>query len=104
MFDNATVSAVAAIAARLNVEPAALLAVAEVESGGKAFARVNARNEPLIRWEGHYFDRRLSGTKRAAARHVRCIRVPLLVPMPSPVPSQSGERQLLPSARQFSHP
>lgn len=68
MFDNATVQAVAAIAARLNVEPAALLAVAEVESGGKAFARVNGRNEPLIRWEGHYFDRRLSGTKRAAAR------------------------------------
>lgn len=68
MFDNATVQAVAAIAARLSVEPAALLAVAEVESGGKAFARVNGRNEPLIRWEGHYFDRRLSGTKRAAAR------------------------------------
>jgi len=68
MFDNATVQAVAAIAARLNVEPAALLAVAEVESGGKPFARVNGRDEPLIRWEGHYFDRRLSGTKRAAAR------------------------------------
>lgn len=67
MFDNATVSAVAAIADRLNVEPAALLAVAEVESAGKAFARVNGRNEPLIRFEGHYFWKRLSGSTRKAA-------------------------------------
>ena len=49
MFDDATVRAVATIAARLKVESAALLAVAEVESGGKAFARVAGRNEPLIR-------------------------------------------------------
>ena len=68
MFDDATAHAVAQIAARINVEPAALLAVAEVESGGKAFATVNGRAEPLIRFEGHYFDRRLSGQKRAKAR------------------------------------
>lgn len=68
MFDNATAHAVAQIAARINVEPAALLAVAEVESAGKAFATVNGRAEPLIRFEGHYFDRRLSGQKRARAR------------------------------------
>lgn len=49
MFDDATVRAAAKVAARLNVEPAALLAVAEVESAGKAFARVNGKNEPLIR-------------------------------------------------------
>lgn len=71
MFEDATVRAVAAIAARLNVETAALLAVAEVESGGKAFALVGGRREPLIRWEGHYFDRRLSGKDRAAARAQR---------------------------------
>lgn len=68
MFDDATARAVATIAARINVEPAALLAVAEVESGGKAFATVDGRQEPLIRFEGHYFDRRLSGQKRAKAR------------------------------------
>lgn len=68
MFDDATAHAVAQIAARINVEPAALLAVAEVESAGKAFATVNGRAEPLIRFEGHYFDRRLSGQKRARAR------------------------------------
>ncbi|MBP8236013.1 MAG: N-acetylmuramidase family protein [Rhizorhabdus sp.] len=68
MFDDATVRAVATIAARLKVESAALLAVAEVESGGKAFARVAGRNEPLIRFEGHYFDRRLTPEQRKQAR------------------------------------
>ena len=68
MFDEATVRAVEAIAARENLEPAALLAVAEVESGGKVYAVVDGRNEPLLRWEGHYFDRRLSGADQAKAR------------------------------------
>ena len=45
-------------------EAAALLAVAEVESGGQPFVIVDGRKEPLIRFEGHYFHRRLSGIKR----------------------------------------
>jgi len=68
MFDTATIRAVGEIAARIRVDPAALLAVAEVESAGKVFALVNGRNEPLIRFEGHYFDRRLSGVNRERAR------------------------------------
>jgi hypothetical protein len=68
MFDNETVAAVAAIAARLKVEEKILLAVAEVESAGHVFAMVNGRQEPLIRWEGHYFDARLVNGKRDAAR------------------------------------
>lgn len=68
MFDDATLRAVARHAARLKIEEAALLAVIEVESDGKAFAMVGGRREPLIRWEGHYFDRRLKGEARAAAR------------------------------------
>lgn len=68
MFDDATVAAVAAFAARLNVEPAALLAVAEVEAAGQTFALVRGKREPLIRWEGHYFDQRLTGAKRDRAR------------------------------------
>lgn len=68
MFDEATVRAAAAVATRLNVELPALLAVAEIESGGKAFARVNGKNEPLIRFEGHYFDRRLTAAQRKEAR------------------------------------
>ena len=45
-------------------EAAALLAVAEVESGGQPFAIVDGRKEPLIRFEGHYFYKRLRGIKR----------------------------------------
>ena len=73
MFDRAAQRAIARTAGELGVEPAALLAVAEVESGGRAHARVNGRDEPLIRFEGHYFHRRLTGAARArvppARRH-----------------------------------
>lgn len=68
MFDAATRSAVETVASSLRVEPAALLAVAEVESGGRAVARFDGREEPLIRWEGHYFDRRLDHDEREQAR------------------------------------
>lgn len=68
MFDRQTVSAIIAIAGEHGLEPAALLAVAEVESGGQAFALVDGRKEPLIRFEGHYFDARLAGEKRRLAR------------------------------------
>lgn len=68
MFDDATIAAAETHAARLKIEPSALLAVAEVESSGKVTATVNGRPEPLIRWEGHYFDKRLKGIARDQAR------------------------------------
>lgn len=68
MFDQATILAVNDIARELKVEPAALLGVATVESGGRVFAMVDGREEPMIRFEGHYFDRRLPGEKQAQAR------------------------------------
>ncbi len=55
-------------ATRLGLEPAHLLAVADVEAALVAFASVGGRSEPLIRFEGHYFDRRLSGDRREVAR------------------------------------
>lgn len=60
--------AVVKIAVEFDLEPAALLAICHVESGGKVFARVGSRLEPLIRFEGHYFDRRLPVGKRRSAR------------------------------------
>jgi hypothetical protein len=57
MFDDATKKEIGKIAKDLGVEEAALLAIAEVESSGKA---VDWNNWPLIRWEGHYFHRFLS--------------------------------------------
>lgn len=56
------------IAKQNRLSHSGLLAVTEVESAGRVFAKVNGRNEPVIRFEGHYFDRRLSGNKRAQAR------------------------------------
>jgi hypothetical protein len=68
MFSSDVISEVTQAAERFDIEPAALLAVAEVESGGIAFAMIDGRREPLIRFEGHYFDRRLSPEKQAVAR------------------------------------
>lgn len=68
MFTTETIEAIAQIASGNGIEPAALLAVAEIESGGRVFAVVAGRKEPLIRFEGHYFDRRLNGAKRRRAR------------------------------------
>lgn len=50
------------------IEPAALVALVMVESGGRFWAQVGARSEPLIRFEGHYFDRLLSPADRESAR------------------------------------
>ena len=61
MFDADARASIARIAQGLGVEAAALLAVAEIESAGKAFANVNGKPMPLIRWEGHYFYRLLPG-------------------------------------------
>lgn len=68
MFDRMTMEALTEMADQKGIEPAALLAVAEVESGGRALYNVSGRNEPAIRFEGHYFDRRLSGSTRELAR------------------------------------
>ena len=55
-------------AARLGVEAHVLAAVAIVESAGRALAIVTGKPEPVIRFEGHYFDRRLDGMQKVAAR------------------------------------
>ncbi|MEO1702766.1 MAG: N-acetylmuramidase domain-containing protein [Pseudomonadota bacterium] len=67
-FSNETKDEIVQVAQARGIEPAALLAVCEVESGGRAFAIVEHRREPLIRFEGHYFDRLLSGVAREKAR------------------------------------
>jgi hypothetical protein len=68
MFDTETFAAIISLAGEMEIEPAALLAVAEVESGGRALFDINGKKEPAIRFEGHYFDRRLSGRIRDQAR------------------------------------
>ena len=68
MFELKTAEEIESAAKAAGIEPAALLAIAEVESGGQVFAVVDGRDEPLIRFEGHYFDKRLSDADRARAR------------------------------------
>ena len=68
MFMQDVIDEISAAAAAIGLDAAALLAVAEVESAGQAFVMVHGRREPLIRFEGHYFDRRLSGDALTRAR------------------------------------
>jgi len=66
-FSDALKAEVIAAAEELKIDPAALLAVVEVESGGRAYARVEGRDAPLIRWEGHVFHRCLPPALRKRA-------------------------------------
>ena len=68
MFAKTTADEIKKVAAEFGIEAAAMLAVAEIESAGNVFAVIDGRQEPLIRFEGHYFDRRLSGDAQARAR------------------------------------
>lgn len=68
MFSKESTDEITAAARDAGIEAAALLAVAQIESGGTAYAVVDGRKEPLIRFEGHYFDRRLTGAKQELAR------------------------------------
>ncbi|WP_163267364.1 N-acetylmuramidase domain-containing protein [Chelativorans alearense] len=68
MLSADTIERIIDTASRAGLEPALILAVVEVETGGRTHAVVNGRREPLIRFEGHYFDRRLSPPDRELAR------------------------------------
>lgn len=68
MFSKHTADEIEKAAREFGLDPKALLAIAEVESAGQVFAKVDGRNEPLVRFEGHYFDRRLSGDRQETAR------------------------------------
>ena len=62
------IDAARAVEAATSVSASVLIAVAIVETDARAFAPVGDRLEPLIRFEGHYFDRRLDPDARREAR------------------------------------
>lgn len=68
MFDTSTLSAIARVAEKHGIGRSGLTAVAAVESGGIAFTRINGVMVPVIRIEGHYFDRLVPASKRSLAR------------------------------------
>jgi N-acetylmuramidase/Putative peptidoglycan binding domain len=95
-------SVIATEAQKAGIDPAALLAVIEVESAGKFFAPVNGRQEPLIRFEGHYFDRRLPDAAQQKARDAG-LASPHVGKIPNPA-SQAARWALLERACAFSRP
>lgn len=101
MFDDDTMKAIAALAAETGIPAAALAAVAHVESGMRVHAVIDGRPEPLIRYEGHYFDQRLSGKARAEARR-RGLADPKAGAIANPA-SQAGRWRLLRSAAAIDH-
>ncbi len=86
MLSAETINTIAVAARNAGLNPAALLAVVDVESGGRTHAMVHGRKEPLIRFEGHYFDRRLSPANREIAR-----RAGLAAASPGAVPNPPGQ-------------
>lgn len=99
MFSEDVIREAQAAAGQAGIDPAALLAVMEVESGGRLFAVVQGRKEPLIRFEGHYFDRRLSGREQARARQLG-LAAPAAGAIPNPS-TQSARWALLGKATQI---
>ena len=69
-----------------NLDPAALAAIAQTESGGIVTTRIKGRDEPLIRFEGHYFDKRLSPAEQATARALK-----LSSPKAGAIPNPAGQ-------------
>lgn len=70
-MERRVLDAVAKAAAIYGVPPHHLAAVVAVESGGHVFAKVDGQEEPLIRWEGHYFDRLVPKSLQDEARQSR---------------------------------
>lgn len=68
MFDPNTIQMISLVADSHGIHPAALAAIVEVESGGITYAKVDGRSVPLIRIEGHYFDRLVPAKKQQQAR------------------------------------
>lgn len=100
MFDKATAAAVRAHAARLQMEEAALFAVVEIEANGVTYVPVGGRDEPVIRFEGHYFDARLTNGKRALARKQR-LASPKVGGVRNPASQESRWSKLLVPARRI---
>ncbi|MBA8900395.1 N-acetylmuramidase family protein [Phyllobacterium sp. P30BS-XVII] len=96
MFSQQNIRDISSEAKRAGIEPAALLAVAQVESGGVCFYKVDGRDEPPIRFEGHYFDQRLSGNQLLNARD-KGLANPVAGAVRNPV-SQAARWQLLGAA------
>lgn len=71
-----------------HLDHAALAAVAQTESSGIVTTRINGRDEPLIRFEGHYFDKRLGPDDQTKARALK-----LSSPRAGAIPNPAGQAE-----------
>ncbi|WP_348649047.1 N-acetylmuramidase domain-containing protein [Rhizobium leguminosarum] len=100
MFDETARRRISELGDSIGVDAATLLAVAEVESAGRAFDTVDGKEMPLIRWEGHYFYRLLPLSLKKTA-----LTKGLAHPNPGGVPnpkSQQARYNLLERAKQVN--
>lgn len=97
MFDLNDIKELEKIAKRLKIETEVLLAITEVESNGVVSATVNGEKKPLIRWEGHYFDKLIPNELRDKARKQK-LASPKMGGIPNPK-SQTGRYQILEKAK-----
>ncbi len=67
MFSENDLREISRVADSTGIELASLLAIAEVESVGTAYWMVKGKKLPAIRFEGHYFYRKLKGVVRDKA-------------------------------------
>ena len=68
-FPEGVIKEIKEVAREWKLDGIGLVAVVAKESGGVVFATVRGRNEPLIRFEGHYFDKLVPAHKREQARN-----------------------------------
>ena len=99
MFSAETINLINRAAANAALEPAVLMAVLDVEAGGRTHTMVEGRMEPLIRFEGHYFDRRLSPEKLETARR-EGLASPIAGAVKNP-PSQAARWRMLERAAEI---
>ncbi|WP_309085141.1 N-acetylmuramidase domain-containing protein [Chelativorans sp.] len=102
MFSPETTRLITQAAEGADLEPAVLLALVDVEAGGRTHALVEGRMEPLIRFEGHYFDRRLSPPDREIARR-EGLASPSAGAVKNP-PSQAARWRMLARAAEIDRP
>jgi peptidoglycan hydrolase-like protein with peptidoglycan-binding domain len=62
-MDSRTIQASMAASSKYKVPLATVLGVVEQESAGIIFAKVDGRDEPVVRHEGHYLHKRLKGAQ-----------------------------------------
>ena len=87
MIDAETGAAIARVSAVHGIESASLMAFIETESAGVTYALVDGRKEPLIRYEGHYFNRLCADAVRA-----RAVAAKLASPSVGGVPNPSTQQ------------